>query len=90
MGSLASGLSVDKVVLCTSLSHVLQTISSAGEVAQGAHRTAEANLMSAKQEQVYAQSQKDRASMLKEEANSVALQRIQGNLLGCAHSRHFK
>ena len=72
------------------LSHVLQTISSAGEVAQGAHRTAEANLVSAEQEQVYAQSLEDQASMLKEEANSVALQRIQGNFLGSAGLGHFK
>ena len=69
---------------------MLQTISSAGEVAQGAHHTAEANLVSAEQEQVYGQSLEDQASTLKGEANSVALQRIQGNLLGSSRFRHFK
>ena len=63
---------------------VLQTISAAGEAAQGAHSTAEANLLSAKQDQVYAHSLEDRANILNAEANSVALKRIQGSLL-CAH-----
>ena len=58
------------------LLHMLQTISTAGEAAQGAHSTAEANLLSAKQDQVYAHSLEDRANILNAEANSVALKRI--------------
>ena len=64
------------------LLHMLQTISTAGEAAQGAHSTAEANLLSAKQDQVYAHSLEDRANILNAEANSVALKRIQGSLFG--------
>ena len=68
-------------VLYALLLHVLQTVSSVDEVAQRAHTTAEDNLLSSTQDQVYAQSLEDQANMLKAEATSVALKRIQGSLL---------